>query len=249
MAVSKREKESEVAQSCLTLSGPIDCSPPDSSIHEIFQATVLKWVAISFSRASSWPRDQIQVSCHAGRRFTVWATREALSKSEQKSRWVFFLECPKLLGSFRAQQKAPCPRGLVHAPGQAHLSRAHLGLFPSPCPWASESKRSWLPSFTNWNPFLSLAGQRTLECLLPSLPHPQTPSLSSYPWMLTFHPIKTVLFPIAHFLLKLPFWGVFTFDLQDCPGVSLPVSSELLKQKPPCIRGESGCSGRQWLSP
>ena len=171
-----------------------------------------------------------------------------------KQKWAkvqlnFFLECPKLLGSFRAQQKAPRPRGLVHAPGQAHLSRAHLGLFPSPCPWASESKRSWLPFFANWNPFLSLARQHTLECLLASLPHPQTPSLSSYPWMLTFHPIKTVLFPIAHFLLKRAFWGVFTFDLQDCPGVSLPVSSELLKQKPPCVRGESRCSGRQWLSP
>ena len=43
-------KPSEVAQSCLTLCDPVDCSPPGSSIHGIFQARVLEWVAISFSR-------------------------------------------------------------------------------------------------------------------------------------------------------------------------------------------------------
>ena len=41
--------ESEVTQSCLTLSDPMDCSPPGSSIHGIFQARVLEWVAIAFS--------------------------------------------------------------------------------------------------------------------------------------------------------------------------------------------------------
>jgi len=45
----KVESESEVAQSCLTLSDPMDCSPPGSSIHGIFQATVLEWGAIAFS--------------------------------------------------------------------------------------------------------------------------------------------------------------------------------------------------------
>ena len=39
-----------VAQSCLTLCNPMDCSPPGSSVHEIFQARILEWVAISFSR-------------------------------------------------------------------------------------------------------------------------------------------------------------------------------------------------------
>ena len=43
------KNESEVAQSCLTLFNPIDCSLPRSSVHGIFQATVLEWVAISFS--------------------------------------------------------------------------------------------------------------------------------------------------------------------------------------------------------
>ena len=53
-------------------------SPPGSSVHGIFQARILAWIAISFSRGSSWPRDQTQVSRIAGRCFTIWATREAL---------------------------------------------------------------------------------------------------------------------------------------------------------------------------
>ena len=72
------KKESEVAQLCPALWDPMDYSLPKSSVHEIFQARVLEWVAISFSRGSSWPRDRTQVSCFAARHFTVWATREAL---------------------------------------------------------------------------------------------------------------------------------------------------------------------------
>ena len=53
------------------------CSLPGSSVHGIFQARVLEWIAISFSRGSSQPRDRTRVSCTAGRRFTIWATREA----------------------------------------------------------------------------------------------------------------------------------------------------------------------------
>ena len=63
-------------QSCLTLCDPMDCSPPGSSVHGILQARTEEWVAISFSRGSSWPRDQTWVSCVAGKFFTVWATRE-----------------------------------------------------------------------------------------------------------------------------------------------------------------------------
>ena len=68
---------SEVTQSCPTLCDPMDCSLPGSSIHGILQAKILEWVPIPFSRRSSWPRDQIQVSCPSGRFFTIWATREA----------------------------------------------------------------------------------------------------------------------------------------------------------------------------
>ena len=70
-------KWSEVAQSCLTLCDPLDCSLPGFSVHGIFQARVLEWVSVSFSRGSSPPRDWTWVSHIAGRRFTLWATREA----------------------------------------------------------------------------------------------------------------------------------------------------------------------------
>ena len=62
------ESESEVTQSCLTLWDPLDCSLPGSSVCGIFQARVLEWVATSFSRGSSWPRDRILV----GRIASTW---------------------------------------------------------------------------------------------------------------------------------------------------------------------------------
>ena len=58
---------------CLNLFDPMDCNPPGSSVHGILQARILEWVAIPFSRGSSQPRDWTQVSCIAGRFFTVWA--------------------------------------------------------------------------------------------------------------------------------------------------------------------------------
>ena len=74
--LSHIKSESEVTQSCLTLCNLMDCSLPGSSVHGIFQARVLEWMAISFSRRSSRPRDWTRVSCKAGRCFTVWATWE-----------------------------------------------------------------------------------------------------------------------------------------------------------------------------
>ena len=64
-------------QLCLTLCNPVDCSPSGSSVYGILQARILEWVAIPFSRGSSWPRDQIWVSHIPGSFFTVWATRES----------------------------------------------------------------------------------------------------------------------------------------------------------------------------
>ena len=61
-----------VSDSC----DPMDCSPSGSSVHRIFQARVLEWVAISSPRGSSRPRDQTLVSCIAGGLFT-WATRKS----------------------------------------------------------------------------------------------------------------------------------------------------------------------------
>ena len=79
-----RLKESEVTQACPNVCGPMDCRPPGSSVHGIFQARILEWVAISSSRGSSQTRDWTLGSSIAGRRFTIWATRELLGCN---SRW------------------------------------------------------------------------------------------------------------------------------------------------------------------
>ena len=73
-----------VAQSCLTLCDPMDSSLPDSSVVGIFQARILEWVAISFSRGSSRPKDQTHVF-YIGRQFLYhWATWEALIPTPQQ---------------------------------------------------------------------------------------------------------------------------------------------------------------------
>ena len=65
---------SEVAQSCLTLCDPMDCSLPCSSIHGIFQARVLEWVTISFSRKWKWKWSRSVVS-DSLRPHGLWPTR------------------------------------------------------------------------------------------------------------------------------------------------------------------------------
>ena len=99
--VQESESESEVAQSCMTLCDPMDCSPPGSSIHGILQARVLEWVAISFSGGSSPPRDWNRVSRIVGRRFTAWATR--------------VVQCPGAGGQTRKVTK----KGWETGPGQS----------------------------------------------------------------------------------------------------------------------------------
>ena len=59
------------AQSCPTLCNPMDCSPPDFSVLGIFQARILEWVAISFSRGFSRLRDQTHIFCFAGGFYTI----------------------------------------------------------------------------------------------------------------------------------------------------------------------------------
>ena len=110
-----------VAKSFLT-----DCGLPGSSVHGIFQARILEWVAIPFFGGSSRPRNWTQVSCIAGRLFTVWATREAhystfiwldLSGALRKGtlclkspHWEFLSKLPKHLNSeWLSSQMLPLP--------------------------------------------------------------------------------------------------------------------------------------------
>ena len=57
----KVKSESEVAQSCPTLSDPMDCSLPGSSVHGIFQARVLEWGAIAFSGPKGWGESKKEI--------------------------------------------------------------------------------------------------------------------------------------------------------------------------------------------
>ena len=65
-----------VAKLCLDLCSPKDCSLPGSSVHEIFQARILEWVAISFSRRSSKPRDQTHIFCVGKGVIYCWTNME-----------------------------------------------------------------------------------------------------------------------------------------------------------------------------
>ena len=86
------QKSQSVSQSCPTLCDPKDCSRPGSSVQGILQASILEWVAIPFSRGSSWPRDQTQVSCtvyclpseHQGSPENKTKTIEKFQKTENK---------------------------------------------------------------------------------------------------------------------------------------------------------------------
>ena len=82
-------------------------------VHWIFQARVLEWVAISFSRRSSQPRDRTRVSCTAGRHFTVWATREALRRRNKYHQTVvksgsIHLNCESTLLIYQLQAAWRC---------------------------------------------------------------------------------------------------------------------------------------------
>ena len=88
--------ECSVIQSCLTLCNPMDCRPPDSSVHGISQARILVWVVISFSRGSSRPRDQNCVSC-------IVADGVFTTEQPGKQLWgcVYILPSPQVTCSYK----------------------------------------------------------------------------------------------------------------------------------------------------
>ena len=118
--------EVKVTQSCVTFCYPMDCRTTGSCVHGILQARLLEWVAISFSRGSSWPRDWNLVSCIAGRFFTIWATREAQDSSMAPN--AFALQ-PELFATGRSR------RVMCFRPG------SHTGSCLLPYKW-------WLSRFT-----------------------------------------------------------------------------------------------------
>ena len=134
-----KEKKAKVSASqwCPTVWDSTDCSQSGSSVHGILQARILDWVAILFSRGSSWPRDRTQVAYAAGRFFTIWTTREAphdhLWKSEStvstsRSPW-FSLLCP---AQSRGTQAPASAEGGKRSLLQPHVGTVFLGTHEHP---------------------------------------------------------------------------------------------------------------------
>ena len=90
-----------VTKSCLTLCNPRDCSPLGSSVHGILQARILEWIAISFSRGSSHPRDWTRVSC-TGRH---WQADSLPAEPPGKPR-ATRLQCEKFLNCLHRRKEA-----------------------------------------------------------------------------------------------------------------------------------------------
>ena len=99
-----------VAQLCLTVWDPVDCSLPGSCVHGILQASIPEWVAISSSRGSPRPRDRTLVSPFTGRFFTAWATREAPWTACSGWRSLLCQEASRA-GVERSQGLPPAPSG------------------------------------------------------------------------------------------------------------------------------------------
>ena len=97
-----------VAKLCLTLCDPVDCSLSGSSVQGISQARILEWVAIPFSRGSSWPRNRTCISCTASGFF--WVTREAQRKLIflLVCIWVGNIECQFLIGIDELTHQMTC---------------------------------------------------------------------------------------------------------------------------------------------
>ena len=111
--------EVKVTQLCPTLCHPMDCR-----VHGILQATILEWVAVPFSRGSSQPRNQTQVSHIAGWIFTSWATRGAKNTGMGSLSLLQQICWPKnrtrvscLASGFFRRERLPTP---VCRPGEFH---------------------------------------------------------------------------------------------------------------------------------
>ena len=158
-------------QSCLTLCNLMDCSLPGSSVHGIFEARILEWVAIFFSRGSSQPRDRTHVPCGSCTAIGVLSGLTLLVVSQaSRKRWGYqqvYLTCwrfiirmkchgivPEMRGGLSDTERSNvCPRGenqegIQRFLPQVLLSREQCGgsVYSSDSP---ENKIVWLKRVSN----------------------------------------------------------------------------------------------------
>ena len=104
---------------------PMDYSPPGSSVHSISQARILDWVAISFSRGPSWPRDQTCISCIDRQILYHWATREASVKFSSSQIFSLFkkkqAKQSKTIPQVKTKSQYPYPNRVLFESPSIHL--------------------------------------------------------------------------------------------------------------------------------
>ena len=138
------------AQTCSTLCNPMDYSPLGSSVHGILQARILEWIIIPFSRGSSQPRDWTQVSCTAGRFFTVWATREDCLMSFISSNiqfiWIsLVVSNMSFQASLNQDPKVFILLSLIVMSSKSLTLTVSLPPFIPPCNWFLGKRESFAP--------------------------------------------------------------------------------------------------------
>ena len=169
----------------------MDCSLPGSSVHGISQARILEWVSISFSRASSQPRDRTQVYCIAGRLFTGWATRE-----------VFIKTAPANGHKWMPMDKMRKDRPLPLASCVILEKSLSLSLFLSL--W-NEASPSWLPHEAEWGP-----AWKALDS------DPRTHRLSTYCKCTNWSPLGIIGGPEINYRLLHKYVFFLPFKILNC---------------------------------
>ena len=118
---------------CPTLCDTVDSSPPGSSLHGISQARILGWVAISFSKESSWCRDRTHISSIGRQILYCWATREVLQRPQFKAIW----------NVFRCATSRPSTEGVIYVPSLMLKLKWNSNTLATSCEELTHWKRPW----------------------------------------------------------------------------------------------------------
>ena len=96
-----------ITKSCPIFQDPMDCSLPGSSVHRIFWTRTSDWVAIAFSKSSSWPKDQTHIPCIGTWILYHWAAKEAL-ESAMLTHTPLRFRFPSHFGHLSVLSGVPC---------------------------------------------------------------------------------------------------------------------------------------------